>query len=172
MCRNCGKKFIKVAANHLRGAGCDKCGKYKSKGEMYIISILDKYNIKHAREVILSGQNNKRYDFELSNSKILIEYDGRQHFEFNNYFHDDIDDFYYNFEKDVDKTIHAIKSGYILIRIDYNVKTTADLELHLENALRSIQSEYKLYLSSKLYIDLLSDVLERIPKLKYFIDDV
>lgn len=51
--------------------------------------------------------------------KFLVEFDGRQHFEFVELFHKDIQTFRERQQKDIIKTLDAIRLGYNIIRIDY-----------------------------------------------------
>ena len=62
--------------NHLKGSGCPLCN--ESKGENKVAEILDKYNLKHIREYVITGRY--RYDFYLPDHNLLIEYDGQLHF--------------------------------------------------------------------------------------------
>lgn len=64
--------------NHLNGQGCPKCR--KSKGEIRLIEIFDKYNITWKDEFKLPGYNFE-YDFYLPDHNLLIEFHGKQHYE-------------------------------------------------------------------------------------------
>lgn len=73
--------FTQQPNNHLSGQGCPVCN--SSKGELIIISILDKHNIAYVREYKLPevSQYNFRYDFYLPDYKLLIEFHGIQHYK-------------------------------------------------------------------------------------------
>ena len=68
---------------HLQGQGCPRCS--ESKGEKYVAKILDNRNIKYDRQKIFEDCRGfcktLSFDFYLPDYNILIEYDGRQHFE-------------------------------------------------------------------------------------------
>jgi hypothetical protein len=84
ICRKHGSFFVSPN-NHLsKKSGCPICN--ESKGELYVSKILDKYNIKYIREYKLY---HKKYapiyplkaDFYLMDYKIIIEYNGIQHYK-------------------------------------------------------------------------------------------
>lgn len=60
------------------------------------------------------------YDIEISNKKIIIEIQGRQHYEYIPYFHGTIDGFKYQQLKDRIKKDYAESKGYDVIYISYN----------------------------------------------------
>jgi very-short-patch-repair endonuclease len=65
-----------------RNSGCPKCN--ESKGEYKIAKILKKNNIKFIQQMKFEKCKNKRclpFDFYLPEKNILIEYDGKQHYE-------------------------------------------------------------------------------------------
>ena len=72
-------EFQQQAAWHLRSNGqCPKCS--ISKGELKIIDIFNKYGIKYDMQYMIPGYKYK-YDFYLPAFKLLVEYDGAQHFK-------------------------------------------------------------------------------------------
>lgn len=68
------------------------CGCISSKGQEILTKLLNKYNINFQSEYVfnnLVGKNNKklRFDFAIfNNNKLycLIEFDGYQHYHYNN----------------------------------------------------------------------------------------
>lgn len=81
-CRDCGhiaKSPLRLFAESM--SPCSSCSRTgaRSLGEIYIEAILMASNIKFRREVKLIPDSLMRYDFELLESKILIEFDGEQH---------------------------------------------------------------------------------------------
>ena len=81
--------FIQNAGSHLAGHGCPNCN--ESKGELKIKELLDKGKIKYIFQKTFDdcrNKNNKKlkFDFFLPNKNILIEYDGKQHYEPIEYF--------------------------------------------------------------------------------------
>lgn len=113
---------------HLNNAGkCPICG--ISKGELSIIKTLDKYKIKYIREFKIKGYN-FQYDFYLPNFRLLIEFDGVQHFKpipFYKKLHATTNNnkLYYSFTRialrDKIKDDIAIINGYKIIRIPYTM---------------------------------------------------
>ena len=80
-CREHGE-FEQRPNSHLMGKGCPICK--SSKGSISIINYLKTNNIEFKREYYYKDCKNINYlkfDFYLPNLNILIEYDGRQHFE-------------------------------------------------------------------------------------------
>lgn len=79
--------FEQNSHTHLRGSGCPICG--ESKGEKNIRKILQKNKIDF--EIQKSFENckfinNLFFDFYIPSRNICIEFDGKQHFEPNNFF--------------------------------------------------------------------------------------
>lgn len=81
--------FKQKAGQHLSGRGCPNCN--ESKGELKIKEVLEKYNIEYifqkSFDNCLNKNNRKlKFDFYLIKQNILIEYDGKQHYESIEYF--------------------------------------------------------------------------------------
>lgn len=78
--------FEQLPYNHLMGKGCKLCN-IKSKGEEFIIKILDNENIKYKRQYTfdkcINNVTNRKlpFDFYLIDKNILLEFDGIQHFK-------------------------------------------------------------------------------------------
>ena len=84
ICKKHNKEFEQTPANHLAGDGCPICK--SSKGELRIMSYLNKNNIKNIRqysEKNCKNINKLPFDFAIfKNNKLtgLIEYQGAQHY--------------------------------------------------------------------------------------------
>lgn len=176
-CRLCTHTWNPTIDSHCNGRGCPKCK--LSHGESAISVFLDKYNIKYEIEYkidscinlntsILNKYNisnnlkKYRYDFYLPEHNCFIEYDGIQHFEYNEFFYKNISRFKHRRLIDYVKT-HFLPNNIRLIRIDYtNINNINEI---LINALNSLmQTSHKLFCtSSELYswlynnIDILFD---------------
>ncbi len=112
--------FNQIASVHLSGCGCPQC--YESKGETAIVKYLSKNNINFIREKKFDNCKNKRYlpfDFYLPDYNLLIEYDGKQHFESINYFGGD-DAFIKRKNNDEIKNKFCIDNNIPLLRIKYD----------------------------------------------------
>ena len=100
----------------LKNGKVQSCGCTKSKGEEKISQILKAYNIPFITQKSFPDCKDKKsllFDFFVNN-KYLIEYDGSQHFDKNNNWHD------INLEKrDLIKNNYCKKNNIPLIRIPY-----------------------------------------------------
>lgn len=75
-------------------------------------------------------------DIYLPRLKIAFEYDGRQHFEYNEHFHGSRDNFIKARRRDDEKDELCEQQGITLIRVAYNEKMDKELVLSkLEKAL-------------------------------------
>jgi len=76
-------EFKQTPSCHLNGHGCSICK--ESKGEKIIRNFLTKNNILFERQKTFNGCKGKRrklaFDYYLPEKNILIEFDGKQHFE-------------------------------------------------------------------------------------------
>jgi very-short-patch-repair endonuclease len=127
-CRDSGHGFFEMNAQaHLEGKGCPACS--QSKGERFIDEWLRESGYKFDREFPITstvGADGRRlrFDFLISEHKVLIEFDGEQHFRPVTFFgsskttalkvHEEIK------RRDKIKNVWATKNGYKLIRIRYD----------------------------------------------------
>ena len=112
--------FEQKASDHLSGCGCPICK--ESKGEIKIKKYLEKQNIEFIKEKIFNNCKNKlplRFDYYLPKYKLLIEYDGEQHFKAVEYFGGE-KSFITRQKIDNIKTEFAKANDIKLIRIAYN----------------------------------------------------
>lgn len=92
-------EFLQTPDKHLQGHGCPTCN--SSKGELLISNWLKENNIKFKAQFelitpeIARNSNKLRIDFFVkhNNKQYFIEYDGIQHFEYNEFFHKTIEGF-------------------------------------------------------------------------------
>lgn len=78
--------FLQVPGSHLSGAGCPVCK--SSKGEKIIKNILKNSNIVTKPQYRIPDEKYLlKYDFYLPEYNLLIEFHGRQHYEWVPYFH-------------------------------------------------------------------------------------
>jgi hypothetical protein len=75
--------FTQQGSNHLRGTGCPKCK--NSRGQTKIAKLLTRMKIEYIQEHTFEDCVGKskplKFDFWLPTHKLLIEYDGEQHFK-------------------------------------------------------------------------------------------
>ena len=119
----CGKTFSSNPNNFLRGNRCPHCN--ISKGEIAISRYLDKNGINFKQQITfpeLRMRSLLRYDFAILGNngsiKLLIEYDGHQHFEPIEIWGGE-QEFKRILESDRLKDIHAKEKDIPLIRIPY-----------------------------------------------------
>lgn len=111
-------EFQQPPNGHLRGNGCQKCK--SSIGELTIKAILDKHNIPYIQEYRIPNQIYRfRYDFYLTEYKLLIEFHGKQHYECIPYFHTDEDGFLLQKKRDVFKKWLAKELKIVLLEFNY-----------------------------------------------------
>ena len=85
LCRKHGL-FRQIPNDHLNGKGCPRCN--YSKGEAILESIFNKHNIICISQWKFPDEKYRfEYDFYLPEYNLLIEFHGRQHYEFVPYFH-------------------------------------------------------------------------------------
>lgn len=115
ICNSCNKEFDQTPNNHLREHGCPHC-KLKTQTKVYDIlcTILSKDDIivdKPWKEVM----DTRKPDFRIDKLKLIIEYDGEQHFkQVSNW-----TGFEYNQLIDTYKMFKAKEAGYSTLRIPY-----------------------------------------------------
>lgn len=148
LCTTCNRISYPSINSHIHSKnGCKYCR--FSKGEIGVTTILEKHNIQFRIQYSIPDLPDRYYDFMviLNNMNILIEFDGRQHFEYVDFFNKgDYNYFLMRQEVDRIKTSHALDSGYYFIRIDYN--EINNIEKHILSAFDSFIAGSKLYLSN------------------------
>lgn len=131
-------KFNLVWTYFQKGTRCPYCK--TSKGEEKISEVLFKYKIINEREKVFKGcvyKGNLRFDFYLPNQNICIEYDGKQHFEpqdFSGHGNSE-SEFKETQLRDSIKTQYCKDNNIKLIRIPYwdfdNIETILKKELNI-----------------------------------------
>ena len=132
LCKNCGSEFHILPANHIyNGVGCVGCYGNVSKGEKKINDFLKEKKIAFKREYSFNDLKGHRFDFYISDRKILIEYDGEQHFRPVDFFGGG-SAFEMRKRKDQIKNKYASDKGIRLLRIPYNERN------NIENILNEV----------------------------------
>ena len=123
------------------GSACPFCK--KSNGEQIIMKVLNELKIEYVCEYIDPDLPRKRYDFMFTykNKRWISEYDGVQHFIFNNFFNKR-EGLQVTQELDILKTKFALEKGYNVIRISYKVKSFENIMEHITQALSLEQTTY------------------------------
>ena len=145
--QNTGKHFNfewqAIIYSRNKGVGCPYLITYK--GEEYIKQYLQKNNIsfntqKKFSDLFGIGDGQLSYDFSISDEKhkyILIEYNGIQHYEANDYFGGE-EQFKKQKEHDKRKRDYAKKHGYKLITVKYTYDTYENVEEYLDKELKKL----------------------------------
>ena len=126
---DCGKVYRARVSNHLSGQGCQRCR--SSLGEARIGQFLEMNGIEYIDQFAFENCR-YRYDFCIPDLKILIEYDGEQHFRPVDYF-GGLEGFRKTQERDGDKNFLAKAHRFILIRVPYHCFDR--LEMYLSRAI-------------------------------------
>jgi very-short-patch-repair endonuclease len=71
--------FLQEPVVHKEGSGCPIC--QESRNEIYIANLLNQKRIKFEKQYKFSKTGNLEFDFYVPKYKVLIEYDGIQHFK-------------------------------------------------------------------------------------------
>lgn len=131
---DCGNQH-EVASNHLKRGSVQSCGCISTSiGEMNIKKILEDNNIEYKEQITFNDLKNikpLRYDFGIyENGKLvrLIEFDGIQHFEEQDYFTHDLTSTKNN---DIIKNKYSKDNNIPLVRIPYWERDKMTLEMLL-----------------------------------------
>ena len=123
---DCGSSQpVYVTTNDLTTGNTLSCGCLRSKGEELILKILDNQNILYYHNHNLHGcinpETNKKLfvDFYLPKIKVVIEYDGKQHYQYSNSGWNTYDNYLINHKRDQYKNNYCKNNGIGLIRIPY-----------------------------------------------------
>lgn len=105
----------------LRNGYCPKCGKIKSSGEAIIAKWLDDKKIFYERQKYFKNWDIgiHYFDFYLPDYNLVIEYQGKQHYEYNPFFHKTEENFLYRQKKDLGKKEKALAEGINYLSIKY-----------------------------------------------------
>lgn len=137
----------------------------RSAQEVKIFATLDILGIDYQSECSLPNTGQLSYDVYIPKFNLLIEYDGKQHFEFTPYFHANEKQFISLRERDMIKTVNALQRKISLMRIDHNIQDVSVISSHIVNVLIDLRARDPsgpiLYLSSeKLYSDVIVGTYE------------
>lgn len=123
-CNVCNYIFNQTPADHLQGYGCPMCK--ASKGELALESIFKKHNIMSEPQYrIPEVVEILKYDFYLPDYNLLIEFHGKQHYEWIQYFHKTEDNFLK--QKDRDRIIRHNAHYWKYHLLEFNYKQLKQL---------------------------------------------
>ena len=109
--------FSKQIAVYLKGYGHPNAPKCKSRGELAVQEFLLANQIKFMREHKIPELPKLSIDFYLIEEGTMIEFDGIQHLEFTEHYHETIEDFYKQQQNDRKKDQWCHDNGIKMIRI-------------------------------------------------------
>lgn len=127
-CRcDCGNEII-VDVSNLRNGNTNSCGCIKSKGEMLINKWLRENNINYIAQyshdkIFLSSGRRPFFDFAIfdndNNLLCLIEYQGRQHYQYSGYGWDNKENYQATKRRDNERRVECAKLNIPLYEIPY-----------------------------------------------------
>jgi very-short-patch-repair endonuclease len=141
----CGHEWEVLPKNFISksvSSRCPVCSKTISKGEKIIIKFLEENKINFDYDKPIFGSR-LRADFILYDKKIIIEFDGIQHFKNKSLF----EDFEIIRKRDEEKNNLIRKNNFTIVRLSYKIKN--QLKSILENIiLRKKFNDYRLSAST------------------------
>ena len=146
---DCGHKWYVRPSDFLQGSRCPNC--YNSKGELIVKKYLKAGNINFAEQMTMDGCARKQllpFDFAILNHEgkiqMLIEYDGKQHYEIVEYFGGQ-EGFEYRKQNDQIKNKYCKENNIPLLRIPYwekdNIEGILERELIKHGLIKNNQYE-------------------------------
>lgn len=142
LCNKCGNQWKVRPYNILAGKGCPYCR--SSKGEVLIKKYLDKNGIKYVQQKKFEGLVDKEplsYDFFLPDKRVLIEYQGIQHFEPVSIFGGSAQ-LEVQIKHDTAKRKYAKRHGYLMLEPSYILDTYDGISSYLSSSL-AFSSDYQ-----------------------------
>lgn len=135
----CGHIFVREANAFLQGSTlCPKCSGFS--GEVFLSKILDSNHIQYETQKSYEDLKDKKkflFDFYLPKYNMLIEYQGKQHYEPIEFF-GGIKAFKKQKKRDAMKKEYALKNNIQLIEIPYTEKTYEDIKKYLSKYINII----------------------------------
>lgn len=122
-CNNCGFiRDIKPPA-FLESGYCPKCGDKSSRGEKAIAQFLTEHGIQFETQKYFKDWDIgiHYFDFYVPQFNLVIEYHGRQHYEYVEYFHHTLTEFNERCQKDNEKKQAALEHGLNYVSISHKL---------------------------------------------------
>lgn len=121
VCPSCKNTFTSSLVNftQYKGQVCPDCFGIESNGERKIREFLEKNNMSFVQEKWFSDCKDKKplpFDFYIPNINLIIEFDGRQHYEETGVFSESLEKIQHH---DKIKTDYCIKNNIGILRIPY-----------------------------------------------------
>jgi hypothetical protein len=120
ICKRCNNNWQASVISHIaKKVGCAHCR--SRTGERLCSEYLNNIGITYQAQFRTQSTGRHSYDFmfRYKDHDVLLEFDGKQHFEFVEFFHKTNEKFLQGQNSDIFKTNQALKDGFKVIRIDY-----------------------------------------------------
>ena len=140
-CNTCNKDFC-TSYNDFITSKAHKCITNKSSGECIVEKYLTVNDIEYKTQYdtlkCINPITNHvmPYDIEISDKKVIIEIQGRQHYEYIPYFHGTLEGFKYQQLKDRIKKDYAESKGYKVVYLSYHELENNTYKQILQKALK------------------------------------
>lgn len=123
--KDCGNTYSVRPESFLRGSRCPFCS--FSKGEDITVKTLEGLCMDYQTQKVFSDclspkGNVLRFDFYIPSKNILIEYNGKQHYQYVEFFYDSEEDYEYRLKCDEIKRKYCEEKGVRLLEIPYTEK--------------------------------------------------
>lgn len=131
----CATVYEVTPNNFINGHRCPRCT--QSSGELLVERYLAEKGITYETQKTfpeLRRINKLRFDFYVPQARVLIEYQGSQHYYPNEFF-GGLDEFKLQQERDDIKRAFAEENGYVLVEIPHTIKTLEGIRDMLETKL-------------------------------------
>ena len=150
--------FFQSPDVHLRG--CGNPNRRMSSGERQVYLWLKSMNIDFNREVLLENTfgrhgNGIIVDFIIdnyNNHKIIIEYNGGQHYKFTTKFHSTVEDFNAQLKRDDELRDYCKINSIMLIELPFILKTSTEISDFLTKTLIEEINQHELIDYDSLYV--------------------
>ncbi|MCI1942111.1 MAG: hypothetical protein LKJ29_08675 [Lactobacillus sp.] len=147
-CERCHEDFICLFDDLRVGRIEHDCPETTSSGEIAVKTFLTDLRVDFVTQyATLDCRNPKTgfqlpYDFELTKFKILIEVQGKQHYEFVPYLQQNIETFEYQVWKDKVKADFARERGYLLLAMPYEDIHDGTFKYTIQSAMANFSANH------------------------------
>lgn len=136
-CLVCGNIWNPTANSLINKTGCPKCR--QSHGEIEVSSYLENHKIKYESQKKFPELGRLSYDFYIPADNLLIEYQGRQHYQAVEYFGGE-ETFILQQDRDKRKRNFAKENNINLLEIKYNEDVTEVLNNYYNLSSKSVET--------------------------------
>lgn len=149
-CKACGKSFVRAVSQTKNGKSqycsmdCARPNRYRSSQEDLAVSFVTQVLGEQPERAVefpewLVWRGRMRLDAYYAQHRLVVEYDGRHHFEFHSLYHETPDDLLLSQERDRIKNELCAQQGLAVLRIRYDEPNTLE---HIEQRVREALSSH------------------------------